>query len=608
MGKRILEVVPYVVFLVALFFVEYNLFGVEDALLGIVFQSFAKTMVETIGLSFANYLKHAFLFFLMSLCASVAGLHPVLLVCGSALYMFGITLLNSDPYLPRNFFMLGMGFLLLEIYPIGIQEIPIRLGATVFAIACTTAFIYTMKAVKKESEIARDRRFIMRAFDDIGFQLIDLSHGNTIDIDSHRVYAIAQEYCNTEYGVTFRQGGLLSGRQRYTFSLLVCAEQIADMIQAASRKVSTMGEKEQMYFLDLSEVFLAFGKGRILQVRAMIDALEGFLETHKLDNIEHDTACRATLEALVRTLRESATSRDNSTPLWKGLKYRARFISDNFSHKNPQIRFAIQLSVIVGVGFLIAEIMSAHFDTRFGVWIPLTSFLMLNTYRDETIKMMGSQTLGMFIGIAVFVGVIHFIPLEVRLFFVLVIGYTVILLNFGPAVSMAAGTQLALTALYSTMSLGDTLFIRLLFVLCGTLIVLTIVFVLLQARRNLTISHKVQEMERVDERLLSQIRRDIERGRAVNDRTLQLLYYLHMNAFMLKNLAKRTDKIIAGELHHLSEANFHFAMDAGHAVVFLNSDIKNERFDHLDGTTEKLRIKIDDMPVEEVQTHAEEQQ
>ena len=86
-------------------------------------------------------------------------------------------------------------------------------------------------------------------------------------------------------------------------------------------------------------------------------------------------------------------------------------------------------------------------------------------------------------------------------------------------------------------------------------------------------------MERVDERLLSQIRRDIERGRAVNDRTLQLLYYLHMNAFMLKNLAKRTDKIIAGELHHLSEANFHFAMDAGHAVVFLNSDIKNERFE-----------------------------
>ena len=56
MGKRILEVVPYVVFLVALFFVEYNLFGVEDALLGIVFQSFAKTMVETIGVSCCSLL------------------------------------------------------------------------------------------------------------------------------------------------------------------------------------------------------------------------------------------------------------------------------------------------------------------------------------------------------------------------------------------------------------------------------------------------------------------------------------------------------------------------------------------------------------------------
>ena len=607
MGKRILDVVPYVVFLVALFFVEYNLFGVEDALLGIVFQSFAKTMVETIGISFANYLKHAFLFFLMSLCASIAGLHPVLLVAGSALYMFAITLLNSDPYLPRNFFMLGMGFLFLEIYPISVGEIPIRLGATIFAIACTTAFIYGMKAVKKESEIERDRKFVMRAFDDIGFQLIDLSHGNIIDIDSHRVYKITQEYCNTEYGATFRQGGLLSGRQRYTFSLLVCAEQVADMIQAASRNVKTMGEKEQAYLLDLSEVFLAFGKGRILQVRAMIDTLEGFLETHRLEEYEHDTTWRATLEALVRTLRENVASRNNNTPLWKGLKYRAKFIRDNFSHKNPQVRFAIQLSVVVGVGFLIAEVMSAYFQTRFGVWIPLTSFLMLNTYRDETIKMMGSQTLGMFVGIVVFVGVVHFIPLEIRLFVVLVVGYTVILLNFGPSVSMAAGTQMALTALYSTMSLGDTLFLRLLFVLCGTLVVLTIIFVLLQARRNLTISHKVQEMERVDERLLAQIRSDIDRGCAVNDRTLQLLYYLHMNAFMLNNLAKRTDKIIAGELHHLVEANFHFAMDAGHAVVFLYSDIKNERFDHLEGTTEKLRIKIDDMPVDEVQTHAEEQ-
>ena len=607
MGKRILDVVPYVIFLVALFFVEYNLFGVEDALLGIVFQSFAKTMVETIGISFANYLKHAFLFFLMSLCASIAGLHPVLLVVGSALYMFAITLLNSDPYLPRNFFMLGMGFLLLEIYPISVGEIPIRLGATIFAIACTTAFIYGMKAVKKESEIERDRKFVMRAFDDIGFQLIDLSHGNIIDIDSHRVYKITQEYCNTEYGATFRQGGLLSGRQRYTFSLLVCAEQVADMIQAASRNVKTMDEKEQAYLLDLSEVFLAFGKGRILQVRAMIDTLEGFLETHRLEEYEHDTTWRATLEALVRTLRENVASRNNNTPLWKGLKYRAKFIRDNFSHKNPQVRFAIQLSVVVGVGFLIAEVMSVYFQTRFGVWIPLTSFLMLNTYRDETIKMMGSQTLGMFVGIVVFVGVVHFIPLEIRLFVVLVVGYTVILLNFGPAVSMAAGTQMALTALYSTMSLGDTLFLRLLFVLCGTLVVLTIIFVLLQARRNLTISHKVQEMERVDERLLAQIRSDIDRGRAVNDRTLQLLYYLHMNAFMLNNLAKRTDKIIAGELHHLVEANFHFAMDAGHAVVFLYSDIKNERFDHLEGTTEKLRIKIDDMPVDEVQTHAEEQ-
>ena len=42
----------------------------------------------------------------------------------------------------------------------------------------------------------------------------------------------------------------------------------------------------------------------------------------------------------------------------------------------------------------------------------------------------------------------------------------------------------------------------------------------------MTISHKMSEMERVDERLLDQIRIDIEHGQADSDRSIQLLYYL----------------------------------------------------------------------------------
>lgn len=601
MLKRIVEIIPYVVFLVALFFVEMYLFGIEDALLGIVFQSFARTMVETIGLSFTNYAKHACLFLIMSLCSSVCGLHPVLLVVGSALYMFFITLMNSDDYLPRNFFMLGLGFLLLEIYPISVSEIPMRLLATLFAIVCTTVFVYAMRAYRKESEITRDRSFVMRAFDDIGFQLTDLSNGDTSNLDPHRVYDITKEYCNTEYGNTFRQGGVLSGRQRYTFMLLVCAEQVADMIRAASRNVDTMSENEKAYLLELSEVFLGFGKGRIMQVRAMIDAIEGFLAAHVLDVEEHDTAWRATLEALLRTLRNSQASRDNSTPFKWGIRYRLRYIRDNFTLKNSQLRFAVQLGVIVGVSFFVSEIMYTYFETRFGAWIPITSFLMLNTYNDETVKTMGQQTLGMLIGMVVFVGAVHFIPENARMLCVLTLGYGVILMNFGQAASMAGGTQLALTALYGDMSLGDTLFIRLIFVLTGTLVVLSLIFVLLRSRRSMSISHKMQEMERVDERLLRQIRIDIDHGSADNDRTIQLLYYLHMNARMLDKLSasQHVDEEQTAEVDRLTEANYRFAMDAAHAVLFLNSDIKRERFDHLEGTTQKLRLKIDDLPLPE---------
>lgn len=603
--KRMLSIAPYVIFLVALFFTEYYLFGVEDALLGIVFQSFARTMVESVGLSFVNYLKHACLFLIMSLCSSLFGLHPSLLVVGSALYMFTITVMNSDDYLPRNFFMLGLGFLLLEIYPIGVSDIPQRLLATLFAIVCTTLFVYGSRFVRKESELVRDRGFVMRAFDDIGFQLIELSNGQTASIDPHRTFSITQEYCRIEYGNTFRQGGVLSGRQRYTFMLLVCAEQVADMIRAVSEHIDKVDGKEKAYFLDLSEVFLGFGKGRIREVHAMIQALEAFLDTHALENLHHDTAWRATLESLVRTLCKTKASRDNSTPFAQGIIYRLKYIRENLTVENSQLMFAVQLALIVGLAFAASEVVRLYFDTQFGPWIPITAFMMLYTYRDETVRMMERQLLGMVVGMIVFVAAVHFLPEPIRLPCVLVLGYTCILMDFGPMVSMAAGTQMALVALYPTMSLGNTLLVRLVFVLIGALVVVSVIFLLLQARRAQAIAHKVHEMGRVDERLLHQIRIDIDRGGAVNDRTIQLMYYLHMNADMLGKLAGRVSDDMALEVERLTEANYQFAMDAAHAVVFLNSDIKRERMGHLKGTTQKLRLKLEDLPLEEVSESAE---
>ena len=76
------------------------------------------------------------------------------------------------------------------------------------------------------------------------------------------------------------------------------------------------------------------------------------------------------------------------------------------------------------------------------------------------------------------------------------------------------------------------------------------------------------------------------------------MYYLHMNATILSRLTEKVGKTLTNEVEQLTEANYRFAMDAGHAIVFLNSDVKHERWEHLSGTTQKLRKKIDDMPLD----------
>ena len=127
--EKFLDALPYLVFFVLLFFTIYYLFGVADALLGVVFLFFSRAIIQDPGLSFANYLRRLCWFVLMGVCASIAGLNDVLFVVMSFCYLFFITLTQSDDYLPRNFYWLGLGYLFLLIYPITPGEILPRLAA-----------------------------------------------------------------------------------------------------------------------------------------------------------------------------------------------------------------------------------------------------------------------------------------------------------------------------------------------------------------------------------------------------------------------------------------------------------------------------------------------
>lgn len=173
--EKFLDALPYLVFFVLLFFTIYYLFGVADALLGIVFLFFSHAIIQDPGLSFANYLRRLCWFVLMGVCASIAGLNDVLFVVMSFCYLFFITLTQSDDYLPRNFYWLGLGYLFLLIYPITPGEILPRLAALGLSIALTTAFIYlmrfTLRKTGKLDEFARDRAFMREAFGDVAAQL-----------------------------------------------------------------------------------------------------------------------------------------------------------------------------------------------------------------------------------------------------------------------------------------------------------------------------------------------------------------------------------------------------------------------------------------------------
>lgn len=689
LAHRLLDALPYLAFFVVLFFAVYRFFDVADALLGIVFLFFARTIVNEPGLSFGNYLRRLAWFFVMVACTCIASLGPVSMVVTTVLYLFVVTVTQSDDYLPRNFYWLGMGYLLLLVYPPTTPEaMGLRFLATVFSAVLTTAFVYLMKHVLARSGKldvhARDRACMRRAFDDVGDQLAALarmagdkalrdpseawvpldgldSRGLSETMrdeqeqarrhaeedgghDDSRVYddqlrnpihpkhtfEMVQDYARMEYGTVLRQGGLLSGRQCYTFAVLLCCEQIADLVHASVKNAHKIGEEEQRYFEDLAEVFHDFGKGRIDGVLQMAATLEAFLENHRMDLACHEQAWHGILEALLRTLRDSRMAQDDTTPFWKSMKYRAHFIKENFTLRNTHVRFALQLAISVGVAMVVHVVLEQMTDMLFTVWVPIIAFTILNTFGDETLKSTFYNTLGTLVGVAVFALFVHFIPDPYLMPVVVSLSYLVILMDVSPAASVAAGTQMALTALYSYEALGVTVISRVALLMAAVLCVVLIVFVFLRTKRTMLVHAKIQEMERIDFRLVKAIHDGIERGRVNLWRTVQLLYYVHMNAWLLQSVATelkaeedeekkyRRDAVaprnatqrLKRDVDRVLQTNYKLAMDAEHAVMLLDprrpegvpaSTAQWKRVDstgrieHIDATAERLDEKLDEL-------------
>lgn len=670
---KFIEALPYLVFFVGLFFVIYHFFGVADALLGIIFLFFSRTIIEEPGLSFVNYARRLGWFIVMALCATLAGLQEFLFVGVTFFYLFLITLTQSDDYLPRNFYWLGMGYLLLLIYPVSIPEIPTRLLATLLSIACTTLFIYSMRAILtktgKLNVFARDREYVRKAFEDISKQLVVLAELGAVSVAEvqktegftevadarfthiadadcvadlpdpsvlqrkirpKQTYRIAQEYAQLEYGTVFRQRGLLSGRQCYTFALLLCCEQLADMIHATSKDPHAITPEDQQYFTDLADIFADYATGRITKVSQMAATLETFIESHSFADTCHRESWNGVLEALLRTLRDTRLSRDESTPFIKSVKYRIMFLRDNVNLQNTQTRFALQLATIVSLAALVDVLLTHLVDMPYGIWIPIVAFTILNTYNDETLKSTANNAIGTLVGIALFALFVHFIPSSFLMPVVITVGYLIIVMNIAPIASITAGTQMALTALYSAdAALSTTLFARLALVIIAAMCVVMVIFVFMQTQRSATLRTKISELERIDRRLITQIHFGLKHGQVNLWRTVQLLYYMHMSSGFMEDLAEHLDtkeakwesrpgrsksveqiKRLKHDVDRVLALNYKFAMDAEHAVMLLDprrlhddslSDPHPEtwvtpdstaRIKHIDATNERLEEKL----------------
>ena len=503
--QRFLSGLPYLVVFAALFFIELAVFGVSEAILCIVFLYFARQMVASPGLGTRSLIYQALWFVVMGLCASLASLHPIATVVVGALYMFAIVLFSSDDYLPHSFFWLGLGFLLLLAFPVTAPAaIVMRFVGLLVAIAVSVAFVLVARHFLADDAFDIDREYVCQAFGELSAQMGAWIAGEDEPCDAQALFEIAQDYADDEYPTVFCQAGALSGRESYTFALLVAIEQVARTLSAAAAQ-GAPAEAEKAYFAELSDLFAKFGSTRGKSVYAAARELDAFLDSHSLPYAGHDAAWSGVLGDLCDVMSDTRGSR--SEDAFFELPHASRWsrVRESFSVRNVRVRFAAKLAIAAAIAIVLGEVLTTYVGLIFGSWTPVIAYVLLYTFDDETASSTIQRLLGMIAGVAVFIVLALIVPGEVHVAIAVILGLAVALTGFGQIVTIAALTQLVLGALYPSMVLGDTLTTGLLLVFVVAAALSIVAFMLMRARGNDRIQARLLEIERMDAQMMNLI-------------------------------------------------------------------------------------------------------
>ena len=509
--KNILKSIPYVLLGIFLFFTVSYLFGTENILLATIFLLLAKNLVKS-SLSIFNYFKYGMLLVIIGVIAYICLLNIVLAVVLNFIFLFLLTFIYSDEFLPNNHILLGLELVLLQCTPIMLDNLFTRVLAIIYCYIIVLILVFIIKKInnKKNEYIVKSYNFLIE-------NLRKVKSRSSFNINVSEIYKLTSDYCLDIHDNVINQGGVLNEGEKFNFYLLMHAEELAQLLYDISKHPSKLNKKDYRYFSRLAKIFKSVDNPELLQKKLSL-----FVRNNNLSDFYFNEDFLLVLKSLITILNNNQKSNDKNTDVKKSFKLRLKYIKNRFNFDNQSFRFALQTSILVSISFLVSFFVPSEEAT----WVATAAYTSISLYPDDVFRNMIKRILGMLAGFMVFALITRYIPNEIRLVTALFIGYFVMVSTESKFVKTLMGTQVAIIGLYPDFGLVLSVLLRVTLVMVGFTIGLFGVRFIVKTKKEDAFELKLNELIEKDRDLIFELQKIFKNKNPYNTGALMMIHLI----------------------------------------------------------------------------------
>ncbi|MEI0446123.1 FUSC family protein [Brachyspira intermedia] len=528
--KRAIDFLPSVLVGLFIMVLSTRLFGRENATIGVISIFICALMRQSFTIE--SFPAVAFRILLLGFLATIAEQNLFFTITLNFIVPFSIVYLLSDDFVPRNYFIYGFAYVLLQAYNIPISDIHLRMEAILTALLIVFIFL-TLNRFLTRHKLSNN--LACKGIEAINKKISSLYNKTCSLNKKDDLFPIINGYTTAIYVDTLKRHNTMNNRNINHFQLVLFLEEINLLIDKEHQNIINFTDKDAEYFFMLSKILDRISNllkkdisKHEKEYNSVMSAINYFNDNYSLSNEKSNYEWIYTISKLKNILHNMFENKKDEFEITRLFNLKFIRLKKEFNINKCHFRFSLKMGIIMCISFTIRYFLPDEIAIR-GYWLPILSYIMLYPFYEEQKHNLKINVLGNFIGVFIFSVFFRYIPYDM---IIPAIGVCFILslASINDFLKKIYGTISALISSFPYMPKLMSASSRVGFIIMALSIVWVFDHFIIRTESHKGMVDKISELIEIDTIIINQMRKAIN-----NETTSQYLYEILLKAYMIKN-------------------------------------------------------------------------